>query len=303
MVQEFQLKSLTVPQAEKKLTASTLVVGGTLAAYTATLAALRAGEKVCWVTPKPPAAVLRVDNQWLELAANSLAARRGHHHQLPGTHFAMSLSQRQWRESVQSAQAALSQPAMGGAVGKATAPPGAAPAIKGIQTYLQNQRLIVVPDARPLWVLYKENRGQRRITQVVFRLLSKPQRFFVQAEVAIDATQDGDLNRLVQQKAGVPAVEIPMALTTQDLLPTRPRQARGRCFDDSVGLGTGVARKIPLWIRQAEQVPPSLPFTLPGAALISTHTEGLLIAGPMAAGLAAIAPLAQAPTVAWALGE
>jgi hypothetical protein len=311
MDREFQAE-MTPPQAGEKLTSATLVVGGTLAAYTATLAALCAGERVCWVTPDDPSVLSRSYAQALLSQESPLLSRRGYRHRLAGTQFAMSASQRQWRERLlrsRDTPSSTSTSEMGAA---ASAQPGQEKAAsENLQAYLHSKQLTIVTYARPLWVLYKTDRGRRQLTQVVFCYRKQSHRFTVQAGVAIDGTRTGDLRRLVQLEASsakevlTPVADLFM-LKAEDVLASHQprRQARGRCFDDSIGIGH-VARVPMPAPESAAQVEPLqvLPFTLPVGALLQPQTQGLILAGPNLAVEDEILSVLQAPSLEWTTGE
>ncbi|NJN05073.1 MAG: FAD-dependent oxidoreductase [Leptolyngbyaceae cyanobacterium RM1_1_2] len=181
------------------LNCSILVVGGSLAAYSATLTALKNNLDVCLVQPQrivggqftTQALPASDDGDRLRQAANTL--------QLAGEQFAISKAQRNFRERMRSLQ-----PLQGRKVdnpgGSWVSPLSVTPVVaatamnEAIVPYLDSKKLKLIVEAEAVEVLAETPAGQpRRITGVVFRDRKRSVTFTVKASVVIEATDLGDL--------------------------------------------------------------------------------------------------------------
>ncbi|MFE4106041.1 FAD-dependent oxidoreductase [Almyronema epifaneia] len=181
------------------LQCSILVVGGSLAAYSATLTALKQNLDVCLVQPHrvvggqftSQALPASDDGDLLRQTAGTL--------HLAGEQFAISKAQRAFRERMRSLQ-----PVQGRKVdnpgGSWVSPLSVTPVVaatamnEAIAPYLDNQKLKLIVEAEPLEVLTETLPGKpRRVTGVVFGDRKRNLSFTVTAKVVIEATDLGDL--------------------------------------------------------------------------------------------------------------
>lgn len=189
----------TWPADGETLTCSILVVGGSTAAYAATLTALRQKLDVCLVQPQRV-----VGGQFTAQALpasddGDLLRMKGKQNQLNGEEFAISRSQRNFRSRQRSLQLIKGRPVSnpGGSWVShfATSPVVTAKAMNGeIAPYLESGRLRIMPEAEPAKVIFNEEGPFKRVTAVVFKSHQQSSlRFAVKAKVVIEATDLGDL--------------------------------------------------------------------------------------------------------------
>ena len=279
------------PDPGETLFYDTLVVGNTLAAYTATLAILQAGGQVCWVKAGAADVALTGPNP-LEPQAGSRVPRRL---QLPHP-CRWSRSQQQfWQQEWQ--QERLGPGLLEAQrLGDTQAPSGVTKTQKlrqDLAPYLSNQQLVLIPAAIPVQVLYSQAQTQRRVYQVVFQ--GADRRFQVHCGLTLDATAQGVLSRLLEKAAGAPLGAAQVILTEADRYPARRRPARGTCFDDTIGVVAAATDCGPQGAR-------SRPMTVPLRSLIPADTDGFLrVSQP--GSVPALQSLWQQPSVQWALGE
>ena len=179
-----------------------LVVGGSTAAYSATLGALQAGATVCLVQPQ-----LVLGGQFTAQALPAsddgrLMSTQPGISQVAGETFAISRTQRQFRQRQREGQKIngqmVSNPGGGWVSNFAVTPVVAANALdEMLETYINLNQLTLIPLAKPKEVLIDESPGRpRRVTGVVFQDVRNNRQFSVNAEIVIEATDLGDLLEL-----------------------------------------------------------------------------------------------------------
>jgi hypothetical protein len=279
------------PAPNETLFYDTLVVGNTLAAYTATLAILQAGGQVCWV--KAGAADVALTGPSLPQAGR--VPRR---FQLPHP-CRWSRSQHQfWQQ--EGHQGRLGPVPAAQRLGDTPAPSvtKTQKLRQDLAPYLSNQQLILIAAAIPVQVLYSQTQSspgqtQRRVYQVAFR--GEDRRFQVHCGLTLDATAQGVLSQLLEKAAGEPLGAALVILTATDRYPSRRSRARGTCFDDTIGVVAAGTDGGP-------QGQKSRPMTVPLRSLIPANTDGFLrVSQP--GSVPALQALWQQPSVQWALGE
>ncbi len=286
------------PAPRETLFCETLVVGDAIAAYTATLAILQSGGQVCWVQPgKANLSALLPSEHWPRLTAGPQSPKRWQRGAAAAT-VTMSRSQNQfWRNWA--TPTILPAPQTANALQTEPIAPDTAKGIhlqQAIATYLSNQQLFLIPHAQPLRVLYSENRGQRRVFQVVFQDPQTGQRFQVHARYTLDATRTADLQRLLATTIGatltprqtLTAVPTPIA---NSVIPFHA--ARGPLPEDAIGL-------IHRFADQARPHPKVLSLSL--RALMLQQLEGLLCVSHPGCE-ATLKAVIQHPWNQWTLGE
>ncbi len=286
------------PAANETLFYDTLVVGDTLAAYTATLAILQAGGQVCWVKPGHEDVALTGPSPLLPQAEVRVPRRL----QLPYS-CRWSRSQHQfWQQEWQQERwgtARLAAQRLGETqFSPASGVTKTQKLRQGLAPYLSNQQLVLIPAAIPVQVLYSQTQSsqaqhQRRVYQVVFH--GDDRRFQVHCGLTLDATAQGGLSRLLEKASGQPLGAAQVVLTEADRYPSRRSQARGTCFDDTIGVVAAGADCSPNGQK-------SLPLTVPLRSLIPKHTDGFLRVSQPGI-VPALQSLWQQPSVQWALGE
>jgi FAD dependent oxidoreductase/S-layer homology domain len=184
-----------------------LVVGGSTAAYAAALGALQAGATVCIAQPQKilggqfTAQALPASDDAPLMAPKSLipADLRDPKQLENGEFFCISRAQRQFRDCQRQLQPVaghvIHNPGGSWVSHFSVTPVVAAIALnQGIEPYLEDGRLTIIPFAEPTQVLLQEQEGEyRRVTGVVFRDLQNGMSFAVNSDVAIEATDLGDL--------------------------------------------------------------------------------------------------------------
>ncbi|NEQ31094.1 MAG: FAD-dependent oxidoreductase [Leptolyngbya sp. SIO4C5] len=195
----FAEAAFTQPAQGQTLNCSILVVGGSLAAYSASLTILKNNLDLCLVQPQrivggqftTQALPASDDGDLLRQAAGPL--------QLAGEQFAISKAQRQFRERLRSLQPVqnrqVSNPGGSWVSPLSVTPVVAATAMnEAIAPYLDSQKLRLIVEADPVQVLTQSPSGQpRRVTGVVFRDRRRNLTFTVKAKIVIEATDLGDL--------------------------------------------------------------------------------------------------------------
>lgn len=182
-----------------------LIVGGSTAAYSATLGALKAGAKVCLVQPQK---VLGGQFTAQALPASDdgklLSLEERYSHPIDSENFAISKTQREFRDRARQLQKVngkvIDNPGGGWVSPFAVTPVNAAEALNAaIKPYLNNQQLTLIPFTGPIEVLKTESPGQlRRVTGVIFQDKQTQHQFTVNAQIVIEATDLGDLLELGQ---------------------------------------------------------------------------------------------------------
>lgn len=280
------------PSADETLFCDLVVVGDTLAAYSAAIAILQAGGRVCWVK----AGGLTTGLADLDDRASPLQAleRRFPRTAIAPAQFCLSARQHQfWRQWRSWQQLSAVEPP-----GALDSPPPTAPlpelpteVSRAIAPYLSTHQLVLILQAQPLRVLHSATRQRRRVYQVVFRDRRTGQPFRIHAKLTLDATPRGTLGQSLT--AGAP-VETVLKLTTDHLAPLKRGAARGACFDDTIGLAIALSPH-----PEARRL---RPVTLPLRSLVPLHTEGYLCVSQPGT-TPDLADMVQTPLVQWGLGE
>ena len=194
----------TRPRDGSTLNCSILVAGGSTAAYSATLAALRMNVDVCLVQP-----LKMVGGQFTAqgLPASDdgdLLKQAVSFSTVDGEQFAISKSQRWFRQRQRLLQpvAGRFQQNPGGAwvCPMTTTPVVAAIALnEPLIPYLESGKLRLVPDSDPIEVIIaaaETSGGRQRVSGVKFRDRTTGNQFTVTAPVTLEATDFGDLLEL-----------------------------------------------------------------------------------------------------------
>lgn len=180
---------------------SILVVGGSTAAYSATLTALRMNVDVCLVQPEK-----MVGGQFTAQALpasddGDLLRQKASYSTVDGEQFAISKSQRWFRVRQRQLQpvAGRARQNPGGAwvCPFTTTPAVAATAMnERLLPFLQSGKLTLIPESEPIEVLVDRSEGERQqVRGARFRQRSGAQ-FAVRAPVTLEATDFGDLLEL-----------------------------------------------------------------------------------------------------------
>ncbi|MEL7351381.1 MAG: FAD-dependent oxidoreductase [Cyanobacteria bacterium P01_A01_bin.70] len=184
---------------------SILVVGGSTAAYSATLAALTMKIDVCLVQPLEV-----VGGQFTAQALpasddGDLLKKKSSFSTVDGEQFAISKSQRWFRRRQRQLQPVNGRPQQnpGGAW---VCPITTTPVVSAIALnerlvpYLESGKLRLIPNSDPIEVLMSEDgeAGRQKINGVKFRDHTNGHTFTVTAPVTIEATDFGDLLELAQ---------------------------------------------------------------------------------------------------------
>jgi hypothetical protein len=296
-----------IPRSGETLFCNTLVVGETLAAYTAVLAILRQGGTVCWVTATEGLPTLTQGALMPEIAApqgpQALGAVLwGNRYRLPPAGY---LSQSQWDFWQRSQQRpAATPPLLAENAGTASPDSLPLPALQqAIAPKLNWQGLTLISQARPTRVLLSQTDGQQRVYQVSFRRRQTP--FRIHSPLTLDATSGATLSRYLEQALELqPPDTLPMAinLTAAHRQPRQPRSARGTCFPDAIGVlpagaPPGAAATVTPDRAKAERA-----LTVPLRSLIPQGVQGWLrVTQPPGSG--PLASWSRVPATQWMLGE
>ncbi|MEM8804871.1 MAG: FAD-dependent oxidoreductase [Cyanobacteria bacterium P01_G01_bin.38] len=200
---------LTHPQNDAVLEHSILVVGGSTAAYSATLMALKMNLDVCLVQPQ-----IVVGGQFTAQALpasddGDLLLKKATLYSVKGEEFAISRAQRQFRERQRQLQPVagrlIDNPGGAWVSEFTTTPVVAATALnEPLIPYLENQKLTLIPHAEPIEVLITPDSAntddavRKRITGVKFRGTQTQYTFTVKANLTLEATDFGDLLELAE---------------------------------------------------------------------------------------------------------
>ncbi|MEO1590178.1 MAG: FAD-dependent oxidoreductase [Cyanobacteria bacterium J06632_22] len=190
------------PAQDAALTTSILVVGGSTAAYSAALTALKMNVDVCLVQPQKVVggqftaqALPASDDSHLLKTKAGLAT-------VDGEEFGISIAQKQFRQrqrQLQPVNGRVVQNPGGGWVGPiAVTPVTAARALnEPLIPYLRSGKLTLIPDSDPVEVIQdKANPDRPRITGVKFRHRPDGNQFTVTAPITLEATDMGELLEL-----------------------------------------------------------------------------------------------------------
>ncbi|MBD2256832.1 FAD-dependent oxidoreductase [Pseudanabaena sp. FACHB-2040] len=189
----------TRPAQGATVTCSLLVVGGSTAAYSSTLMALRLNLDVCLVQP-----LMVVGGQFTAQALpasddGDLLKEKAGLYNVDGERFAISKAQREFRERQREIQPVAGRkdfnPGGGWVSPFATTPVVASTAMnEALAPYLTNGKLKLIPYSEPVEVLFGPTAsGRRRVKGVVFKNSQTGATFTVNAQVTIEATDLGDL--------------------------------------------------------------------------------------------------------------
>ncbi|TVQ15020.1 MAG: FAD-dependent oxidoreductase [Leptolyngbya sp. DLM2.Bin27] len=194
----FADRAFTRPAQEAEITSSILVVGGSTAAYTAALTALRLNLDVCVVQPQKV-----VGGQFTAQALpasddGDLLQAKATLYTVDGEEFAISRSQRLFRDRQRELQPVggrkVPNPGSGWVSPLATSPVVAATAMnEALLPYLRDRRLTLIPFAEPAEVLFETVNGRAKVQGVICRDTQTGHRFTVRAKVTVEATDLGDL--------------------------------------------------------------------------------------------------------------
>lgn len=194
-------EAFTRPANGAQISCSILVVGGSTAAYSATLAALRMNVDVCLVQPQK-----MVGGQFTAQALpasddGDLLKAKASYSTVDGEAFAISKSQRWFR---------VRQRQLQPVAGKARENPGGAwvcpftttPAVAAtamnerLIPFLQSGKLTLIPESEPIEVLIESPAGERQIVRGAKFRSHGAQVFTITASVTLEATDFGDLLEL-----------------------------------------------------------------------------------------------------------
>ncbi|NEP19168.1 MAG: FAD-dependent oxidoreductase [Leptolyngbya sp. SIO4C1] len=192
----------TWPRSGEHLEPSLLVAGGSTAAYSATLAALKMNLDVCLVQPQKV-----VGGQFTAQALpasddGDLLRQKATLYSLNGEEFAISRWQRQFRDRQRQLQPVagrvVENPGGAWVSPLTTLPTVAATALnEPLIPYLESGKLTLIVEAEPIEVLLSQpERGRSRVTGVKFRQRHSQAVFTVTAPITIEATDFGDLLEL-----------------------------------------------------------------------------------------------------------
>lgn len=296
-----------IPRSGETLFCNTLVVGETLAAYTAVLAILRQGGTVCWVTATEGLPTLTQGALMPEISAQQGpqalgSALWGNRYCLPPAGY---LSQSQWDFWQRSQQRPAATPPLL-AENAGVAPPDSLPLPalqQAIAPKLNWQGLTLISQARPTRVLLSQKDGQQRVYQVSFRQQQSP--FRVHSPLTLDATSRATLSRYLEKALELQAPDtLPMAinLTAAHRQPRQSRSARGACFPDAIGVlptgaPSGEGATIATDRAKAERA-----LSVPLRSLIPQGVQGWLrVTQPPGSG--PLAPWSRVSAIQWMLGE
>ncbi len=202
----FSETAFTRPADGAEITSSILVVGGSTAAYTTALTALRLNLDVCVVQPHRV-----IGGQFTAQAlpasddGDLLQAKAGLY-TVDGEEFAISRWQRAFRDRQRELQPVggrkVPNPGGGWVSPLATTPVVAATAMnEALLPYLRDgqspalgqRRLTLIPFAEPADVLFEQVNGRSKVQGVVCRDTQTGHRFTIRAKITVEATDLGDL--------------------------------------------------------------------------------------------------------------
>nr|WP_228024849.1 FAD-dependent oxidoreductase [cf. Phormidesmis sp. LEGE 11477] len=195
--------AFTQPTADQTLNCRILVVGGSTAAYTAALTALRMNVEVCLVQPQKLVGGQFTAQGLPASDDGDLLKQKASFSRVDGEQFAISRSQRWFRERQRQLQPVMGrvQNNPGGAwvCEMTTTPVVAATALnEPLIPYLESGKLRLVVESEPTEVLVTQmpEAGRSRVTGVKFQNLKTGEPFTVMASVTVEATDFGDLLEL-----------------------------------------------------------------------------------------------------------
>lgn len=194
----FSDSAFTRPDNGSERTCSILVVGGSTAAYTTALMALRLNLDVCLVQP-----LQIVGGQFTAQALpasddGDLLQAKATLYTVAGEEFAISRAQRDFRERQRELQPVgqrkVANPGGGWVSPLATTPVVSATAMnEALLPYLRDRRLTLIPYAEPVRLVMDTANPRPRVEGVVFRDTKTGHVFTVKAKVTVEATDLGDV--------------------------------------------------------------------------------------------------------------
>lgn len=220
------------PAADQELTTPILIVGGSTAAYAATLGALQAGAKVCLVQPQlvlggqfTTQGLPASDDGKLLTPYELIPPDRRDPNQLRDSeYFALSRSQRQFRQCQRQHQPVahqiLQNPGGSWVSHLSVTPTVAADCLNAaIRPFLEQGLLTLIPWSISIRVLMEES--PRRILGVQFKDKQTHHQFMVWAQITIEATDLGELLELgkIPSRVGQES----RSQTQEAVLPEDPR--------------------------------------------------------------------------------
>ncbi|MGF1600882.1 MAG: FAD-dependent oxidoreductase [Thermosynechococcaceae cyanobacterium] len=205
-------RNFTRPTKGQRLSFPLLVVGGSTAAYSATLGALQSGAKVCLVQPHfvlggqftAQALPASDDGRLLTPYDLILPEQRDPQQLVNSEEFALSRSQRQFRDrqrQLQPVEGQILQNPGGSWVSHLSVTPIVASIAlnETILPFIENGQLTLIPSADPIEVLFQdESEDYRRVIGIRFRDSQTQHEFTVHSPITIEATDLGDLLELGQ---------------------------------------------------------------------------------------------------------
>ncbi len=205
----FSETAFTRPSDGSLLSGSILVVGGSTAAYSATLAALSMNVDVCLVQPLKIVGG-QFTTQGLPASDDGdLLNKSETLNSVDGEQFAISKSQRWFRQRQRQLQPVTGriQQNPGGAwvCPITTTPVVAATALnERLVPYLESGKLRLIPDSEPVEVILAADGedGRQRVSGVKFKA-NNGDRFTINAQVTLEATDFGDLLEIANLPARV----------------------------------------------------------------------------------------------------
>ncbi len=259
------------PKPRETLFCKTLVIGNSIAACVATLAILQAGEQVCWVQHNGAEEASSVLSGGQDLAARSRFSWRWGRRITPWeTAYIMSQTQASyWANRPLDRPLPLAFPAAREEQSSLFSPLESTAEEtfqQAIAPYLHSRQLLLIPRGKPRRILYAEQRGKRRVFQVVFEDVTLQSTFTVHARLTLDATPQGDLQRLLENTAAAP-IRREWIFTPEQLALDTPRQGRGPFFEDAIALLVGPSSETAGIVR---------PLSVPLRAMVLEQTDGLL---------------------------
>jgi len=199
----FEDGAFTIPGEGDQLTCSILVAGGSTAAYSAMLTALKMNVDVCVVQPQKVVGGQFTAQGLPASDDGDLLKKKQSYTTVDGEQFAISRSQRWFRERQRQLQPVAGRVVQnpGGAwvCEMTTTPVVAATALnERILPYLASGKLTLIPDSDPIAVISEADGdgGRQNIKGVTFKSKVTGHSFTVRAAVTLEATDLGDLLRL-----------------------------------------------------------------------------------------------------------
>lgn len=230
----------TRPATNQTLTCPILIVGGSTAAYSAALTALKYSQLEVYLVQPRHIVGGQFTTQGLPASDDGdLLQQVATDDTIAGERFAISQSQRQFRQRQRQLQPVqgetVANPGGGWVSPLCTTPAVAATALNdAIAPFLNQNRLKLIPHAVPIQVLKTNSAERDRITGVVFRDTQRNHTFTISGTVIIEATDLGDLLELgnIPSHIGQESRQ----QTNEQILPTVPHPECQQSFTYSVAV-------------------------------------------------------------------